>query len=334
MGVSIKDVAKRAGVSIGTVSKYVNGINIKDKNKQSIQEAIDYYGFKVNAAARNLKTNKTMTVGVILTQLRFHFCSTLIPFLHSKFFENGYSTIFFDLSDDVEKQVEQVNFICNHGLDGLIIMEIESDTRLMELISSINMPKIVIENKSYNTISDVVLVDNLNASYKAVEHFIIHKHRKIAIICGPELSYSAVERVKGYLRVFDDYRIEVDERYILYGKYEIDSGYKNMKALLEMEDRPTAVLATNYEITIGSLKAINELGLSIPDDISFIGFDNQDVAEVIKPGITIVTQPIKQLAEQSALLLIKRMQGDYDSFPALERLKTEFRPLNSVKDIN
>jgi LacI family transcriptional regulator len=127
--------------------------------------------------------------------------------------------------------------------------------------------------------------------------------------------------------------MEIDYSLIKYGDYEIESGYNLLLELVDMNLPPTAVFVTNYEMTLGAIMAINERNIHIPDDLSLIGFDNIQMAKVIKPSLSIVVQPMKQIGETAAKILIKRMKGDNSNVPSIHRLKTEILLKDSIKSI-
>jgi LacI family transcriptional regulator len=181
---------------------------------------------------------------------------------------------------------------------------------------------------------DMVLVDNLNASYSATEHLITRGHRNIGIICGQGEIYTAQERLKGYKRVYEDYGMTVNEEYIKYGNYQLESGYRLMKEFLHMkkEKRPSAVFITNYEMTLGAFIAINENNIKVPEEMSIIGFDNLTMSRIIKPALSVVIQPMQQIGETVANLMLKRLKGDMSNFPSMFRLKTELLQQESVSD--
>lgn len=180
---------------------------------------------------------------------------------------------------------------------------------------------------------DVVLVDNLNASYNAIEQLIIRGHKSIGIICGPKDIYTSQERLKGYLRVHEDYSIKIDPRLIKHGDYRIDSGYRILNEFFDMESRPTAIFVTNYEMTLGAIMAINERDVSIPDELSIIEFDNIQLAMIVKPTLSIVVQPMQQIGETAANILLKRLKGDMSNYPSMFRLKTEVLIKDSICSI-
>lgn len=331
---TIKDVARHAGVSIATVSKHINGIAIKEKNRLSVDEAIHSLDFKVNEIARSLKTNKTMTVGVLIPSLENIFATSIVSHIERILLQYGYSTIICDYNQDETLEKSKFDFLINKSVDGIILMPLGiSEERIQTAIEN-DISIVLLDRTMRGVECDVVLVDNLNASYNAVEQLITRGHKEIGIICGPQSIYTAQERLKGYRRVHEDYNMSINDSFIKYGDYEIHSGYELMKELLDMEVPPSAVFVTNYEMTLGAIMAINERNVRIPEELSFIGFDNQQLAKVIKPNPAIVVQPIQQIGEAAGNLMIKRLKGDRSNFPSMLRLKTELIEGQSILDIS
>jgi LacI family transcriptional regulator len=329
----MKDVAKKSGLSIATISKYINGGNVLEENRVVIEEAINELGFEVNEIARGLKTNKTKTIGLLIPSLENIFFTSIVSNVESILIKNGYSTIICDYKEDKNLEKQKLDFLVKKMVDGIITMPMGSDLEVINSVISRNIPVVLIDRALKGAECDTILVDNLNASYNAVEQLIILGHKRIGIICGPADIYTAQERLKGYERVHEDYAINIDSRLIKKGDYQIESGYKLLLELIEMEEPPTAVLVTNYEMTLGAIMAINERDIKIPDDISFIGFDNLQLAKVVKPPLSIVIQPVKQIGEEAANMILKRLNGNNLNFPSMIRLKTELIIKDSVKKI-
>jgi LacI family transcriptional regulator len=328
---TIKDVARLAGLSTATISKYLNGFSVKDHNRIKIENAIKALNFSVNSLARGLKTNRTMTIGVLIPSLENIFATSIVSHIERVLLEHGYSTIICDYNHNVELENTKFDFLMSKYVDGIIIMPLGlSEERVMNAMSR-DIPIISIDRPMKNRECDVVLVDNMNASYNAVEQLIIRGHKEIGIICGPKDIYTAQERLKGYLRVHEDYGMQVNEDNIKFGDYEVQSGYDLMNSFMKNGGSIDAVFVTNYEMTLGAVMAINEMNIKIPDDLSFIGFDNQQLAAVIKPNLTIVVQPIRQIGECAVDLILKRLGGDKSNHPAMYRLKTELHEGHSIR---
>ncbi len=333
MAATIKDVAKDTGLSIATISKYINGGNVLENNKVLIDDAIKKLDFKVNEIARGLKTNKTMTIGVLIPDFKNIFFTTIVSNIENVLIQNGYSTIICDYKQSPELEKEKFSFLVNKLVDGIITVPLGSNAQSIQNQLSKNVPVVLIDRPLEGVSCDTVLVDNMNASYDAVEHLIIKGHKRIGIICGPDSIYTAVERLKGYIRVHEDYSMKIDGSLVKKGNYESDSGYKLLNELLELEISPSAIFVTNYEMTLGAIMALNERDAKIPEDLSIIGFDNLHMAKIVKPALSIIVQPMEQIGESAANLLLKRLKGDMSNYPTMLRLKTELQINKSVKEL-
>ena len=336
MSATIKDVAKYTGLSIATISKYINGGNVLDQNKEAIQEAIEVLNFRVNELARGLKTNKTKTIGILIPNLEQAFCTSIVSNVENILLKQGYSTIICDYKENAELERKKLQFLVNKMVDGIILMPLgdgEEDQSIIQGVIDDGVVVVLIDRVLKDVECDVVLVDNLNAAYGAVEEFIIRGHKRIGIITGPEDVYTSQERLKGYFRVHEDYSMEVQEDLIKKGDFKINSGYNLLKELMEVSEPPTAVFVTNYEMTLGAIMAINDSNIVVPDELSIIGFDNLELARVVKPPLSIVIQPMQGIGETSAEVLLKRLNGDMSNFPSRFRLKAELLVKESVRNI-
>lgn len=330
---TIKDVAKYTGLSIATISKYINGGNVLEQNKRIIDEAIKKLNFHVNEMARGLKTSKSKTVGILIPNLEKVFCTSIVSNIENILLKHGYSTIICDYKDDIKLEKAKLKFLVSKMVDGLIIMPLGDDSSIIQETINEGVKVVLVDRALKDVECDVVLVDNLNSSYDAVEEFITKGHRRIGIISGPEDVYTAEERLKGYRRVHEDYSLPIDEKLIKYGDYKVDSGYELLNELLKMEEPPTAVFVTNYEMTLGAIMAINENNIMVPEQLSIIGYDNLQMAKIVKPPLSIVVQPMKAIGETAAELILKRLGDDMGNFPARYRLKTEMLIKESVKKL-
>ncbi|WP_246552261.1 LacI family DNA-binding transcriptional regulator [Vallitalea pronyensis] len=327
---TIKDVAKYTGLSIATISKYINGGNVLEENRRMIQEAIDVLDYRRNEIARGLKTNKTMTIGVLLPSLENIFFTSIVSIIEGILQQKGYGTIICDFKEDPTLERKKLEFLLNKHVDGIIMVSYSKEKEHIQALLDKKIPIILLDRMIKGLECDIVLADNLNASYQAVEELIIRKHRRIGIICGPDHTYTAEERKKGYVRVHHDYDVTIDDKLIRNGDYTVESGYQALVDLWKMEHPPSSILVTNYEMTIGAIMAVNDLNIRIPDDLSLIGFDNIQMAKVVRPPLSIVEQPMKEIGETAAKLMLKRLNNDYGDFPEVYRLKTNVHIKESV----
>lgn len=333
IGATIKDVAKYTGLSVATISKYINGGNVREENKHKIEEAIRILDFRVNELARGLKTNRTKTIGILIPSLENIFFTSIISNVENILLQHRYSTIVCDYRESLELEKAKLNFLIDKMVDGMIVVPHGGDAAYIQEVLDRNIPCVLIDRILKDVECDVVLSDNLNAAYNAVELLIVSGHRRIGIIGGPQDIYTTQERVKGYMRVHKDYALHIDTSLIKYGNYDLESGYRLLKELMAMDNPPSGIFVTNYEMTLGAIMAINEQDIAIPDQLSIIGFDNIQMAQIVKPALSIVVQPMQEIGETAAKLLLKRLQGDYSGFPAMYRLKTELMIKESVKTL-
>jgi LacI family transcriptional regulator len=330
---TIKDVASYSGLSIATISKYINGGNVLEHNRQLIAEAIKALDYRRNDMARGLKTNKTMTIGVLIPSLENIFFTTIISIIEDMLQEHGYGTIICDFKENSALEQKKLEFLVNKHVDGIIMVSYGGDASYIQELLDKEIPVILLDRMIKDVECDLVLADNLNASYQAVEALITRNHKRIGIICGPKDTYTADERQKGYVRVHQDYNMDIDESLMINCAYTVESGYKALESFWKMKDRPTAVLVTNYEMTIGAIMAVNDLNICVPDELSLIGFDNIQMAKVVRPPLSIVEQPMEEIGIHAANLMLKRLRKDYTDFPTLYRLKTKVHIKESVKKI-
>lgn len=302
-----------------------------ERNRETIAQAISDLGFHVNEIARGLKTSRTMTVGVLIPDLENVFCTSIVAHIENTLQRAGYSSLICDYREDVALEREKLEFLAKKSVDGFIYMPLGNQEDIVARLLERSLPVILIDRPLPGLACDTVLVDNLNAAYGAIEHLINHGHRRIGIIAGPPGIYTAQERLKGYRRVHEDFDLPIADDLILEGDYSLESGYRLMGQLLQRADPPTAVFVTNYEMTLGAIMALNESPIRVPDELSIIGFDNQQLARIVKPALTIVVQPIQAIGETAATLLMKRLRDDRTGFPVIQRLKTSLVLGDSVR---
>lgn len=195
---TIKDVAKYTGLSIATISKYINGGNVLEENKRIIQEAIEALDYRRNEIARGLKTNTTMTIGVLIPSLENIFFTSIVSIIEGILQQKkGYGTIICDFKEDTKLEHKKLEFLLNKHVDGIIMVSYSEEKKEhIQALLDKKTPIILLDRMIKGLECDIVLADNLNASYQAVEELIIRKHKRIGIICGPDNTYTADERKK------------------------------------------------------------------------------------------------------------------------------------------
>lgn len=309
MAATIKDIAKQTGLGLATISSYLNGGNVREKNRLKIEAAIEELHFEVNEVARGLKTNKTKMVGIVIPELNNIFCAEIITEVEDILRTHGYATMICDCRTDAKREEEAVDFLNKRRVDGLILMPSASSGKYLQTFMNKNKPVILLDRKLRDVECDSVLVDNFGAAKDAVQRLLKTGHEKIGIIAGPEGVFTAEERLSGYREALAKAGIKQQERLVVRSDYTIAGGALGMRVLTEQNPDMTAMLASNYELTMGAVIEANELGIRIPEQLSFIGFDNLEFAKACVPELSIVTQPTKEIGQRVAEFMLQKLEG-------------------------
>lgn len=331
MQVTIKDVAQETKLSISTISKYINGGAVLEKNRIKIENAIAKLGYSPNSMARSLRTSKSYMVGIITGVMDNPHISHVIDMTEKLLRVKGYSVSFVCLDDNSKHAKDHIQYMINRGIDGWIVFPFYGDKECLDIINDYNIPVIALEESYKNLNCDYVQVNCADGAYHIVEYLLSLNHRKIAIINGPQDQLTARERFRGYLRAIQDYNLMASEEYIVEGDFTYKSGYEGIHSLWQKTEKPTAVFVTNYNMAIGAISAIHELDIKIPEELSFVSFDDYELSKLVNPQLTTVMQPIEELAEKTTELLIKRMENDYTDFPQIIRLAPQYNYRKSAK---
>ncbi len=311
MGATIKDVAKLCGISIATVSKYINGGNVTKENRKNIENAIKQLDYRVNTFARGLKMNRSMTIGVLVDSVTNTFYTSIISVIEDCLHPKGYSSIICETKESEEIQEQKLEFLVNKGVDGILIFTTHISAELLNTYIQKGEHIVVIDSVVNGVDCDFIATDNISGAYQATEQFILKGHKRIAIITGEEKNFSAVERLKGYKRALEDYRIELDDGLVYQSSYNLNGGYNSFKNMVsDANNLPSAVLIANYFMTIGAVIAINEENINIPEDLSVICFDDLELSNVFKPRLSSISQQTDEMGKRAVELLLERLDGD------------------------
>lgn len=313
MSVTIKDIAKLANVSHTTVSRALNNSPyINEETKVKIKALAKELNYVPNYSAKSLVLLKSYVIGVFFTSISE---GTSDTFFHeivkgiNKVIDKEYNLVIRGIDD-----YQNSHPIDNKNFDGIIVVsQSKRDDKFIETILEKNIPTVVINRRIEKEGLVNIMSDDTKGAYDAVIYLIKNNHRKIALIEGNKELESSEYRKKGYLKALEDNNIEVNEDYIISGRYELLSGYENMEKLLKLDDRPTAVFCSNDDIGVGAMKAIFDQGLSVPEDISIIGFDDSNFCNYVTPPLTSVRKDSQTMSEyggKNLLNIIKNKEAD------------------------
>ena len=334
MAATVRDVAKQANVSLGTVSRYLNGYQLREENRNKVEQAIQALGFKENMLAQAVRRNRSMMIGVIIPQYRSVFFMAVTTILERIFERKNYSLLLCNYENDRHRLLQKLRFAKERLVDGLIVFPSYADAEslpILEEFAAQDIPVVFIDQLLSGFETDSVIVDNAHASFRTVEQLVFNKHTRIAIVNGSPDVYVYRERLRGYYDAMRTYNLPVESGWVKEGSFVEPGEYVMIESLFDLPQPPTAIYATNYFATIGTVLALHELRLKIPNDVSFIGFDRFDPIDVIEPPLTLVEQPIERMAQTAADLLLQRMRGDRKDFPQVVTLNTKMVMRESVQ---
>ena len=203
---------------------------------------------------------------------------------------------------------------------------------LIPMAKKANVPVVLVDRSFQDEEYDCVEVDNRTAIYRATNKLIENHHKKIAVIAS-NIEYTGRERVKGYSDAMNQAGLEIPKEYCKLGGHSFEHGYRGMKELLELEDRPTGVILGNYNTMLGGIMALNESGLSCPQDVSLIGVDNLPMTQVLRPKLWLIVQPMETMCEKAVAMLLERVNGEQNGMPVKISFSTSVREGDSIRDL-
>lgn len=312
---TIRDVAKRANVSVGTVSRYLNGETLKTQNSKRIADAIQSLNYRQNIIAKGLKNNRSMSIGVLINTLSDVFATPVVSALESYVERFGYSIILCDYKQDPKRFEQKLEFLINRAIDGLVVFHSEQETPMLKRVSDMGIPIVAIDAPIKGVNVDSVLVDNAAATKRAISRLLDEGYQRIGIIAGQESNYIGRQRLLGYQEALKERGIVVNRDYIWSGDYTVASGTTGTHALMRQHPAPDALFAINYYMGLGTIKALNELHLKIGQDIGLIAFDRFALNDIFQPTITSISQPVEAMGEAAGERLMTRLhqkEGNLD----------------------
>jgi LacI family transcriptional regulator len=326
-------VAAEAKVSIFTVSAVLNGTaQVSEERRLRVEKAIESTGYKRNSVARSLKTGRTMTIGVIVGDITNPFYTDMVAVIQPALHRAGYAVML--CCDDVERmQAEHIALLRDRMVDGLIISPVGEDAPLQAALRGIQIPVVLVDRMIGGTHYDTVVLDNRAAVSEAMQYLLSLGHRRIGIIAGEPDTYTGRERVEGYTAALERAGARVDRELIQLGGWRVEEAYNAALRLLTMRNRPTALFAANNHMAIGTMKAVRDLGLNCPEEVSVIGLDDFPWAEAFTPQLTTIAQPVRQFGEVSARLLLQRLNGSARKGQSAVVLKGELRVRTSCRPV-
>nr|MDH3077791.1 catabolite control protein A [Bacillus velezensis]MDH3093792.1 catabolite control protein A [Bacillus velezensis]WGD99764.1 catabolite control protein A [Bacillus velezensis] len=310
--ITIYDVAREANVSMATVSRVVNGNpNVKPTTRKKVLEAIDRLGYRPNAVARGLASKKTTTVGVIIPDISSIFYSELARGIEDIATMYKYNIILSNSDQNLEKELHLLNTMLGKQVDGIVFMGGNITDEHVEEFKRSPVPIVLAASVEEQGETPSVAIDYEQAIYDAVKLFIDKGHRDIAFVSGPmQEPINRSKKLQGYKRALEEAAIPFNEQFVAEGDYTYDSGMEALQSLMGLDRKPTAILSATDEMALGIIHAAQDQGLSIPDDLDIIGFDNTRLSLMVRPQLSTVVRPTYDIGAVAMRLLTKLMNKE------------------------
>ena len=327
------DVAKRAETTVATVSRVVNNVGyVSTQLRERVTAAIAEIGYVPNANARSLRTKRTRTIGVVVGDLTNPYSVELAHAVTGTAVDYGYTTFIGAATDDVDSDVAVIDAFHRQRVDGLVVATLQTDTsdEMLERLANRGMPVVLIGRAIDSPAIDSISADFRSGGRMAAQHLIDLGHRRIAFV-GADLSEATrVTRLRGYLDALEAANIRVRPEYIVGNRKAAGSprysghgtGHQATQVLLKLPTRPTAIFARNDNTALGVLQALKHHGLSVPEEISVVGFDDIPLADRVVPAVSSVRQPTQEQGRVAVECLLQR----------IERPSDEIKPKQLVLD--
>lgn len=314
--ITIKEVAKKAGVSTATVSRVLNNnYPVSDEARERVYTVIKELNYSPNAIARSLKNNKTNLIGFVVGDISNPYFMKIARVIEDDMRARGYNIIMAVTHEDEELEKKLLKVLFEKRVDSVVIAP--SGSNIEELLNFINsgVNVIAIDRKVEGLNIDTVIEDNFDAAYDLTELLIKSGHKKIAIVNGRLDVTTGAERSKGFKSAMNNNNIPIIDEYLLYGNFDEEKAYFEVKKLLMKEnvEKPTAIFATNNKMAEGAMVAIQELGYKIPEDISMVSYGELSAPELVEPRLTVVQQDAYAIGRKVSNILIEKAENEVNN---------------------
>jgi LacI family transcriptional regulator len=308
---TIRDVAKRAGVAPITVSRAINNSGyVSEKTRVRVEAAIANLEYVPNVLARSLRSKRTNTLALILTDISNPFWTTVARGGEDAASDAGFNVILCNTDESDVEQDKYLRVLLQKQVDGVLLVPARSAMEPIQFVQSQDTPVVVLDRRIPDAQVDVVRCDSEGGAYQLTRLLLSLGHRRIAMLSGPRRVSTAEDRVAGYRRALTEAGLDVDTALVYYGEFSLESGYDMTQRMLSRTPRPSGLFAGNNFIAIGALRALRDSGLRVPEDLALVGFDDLPTDLVVDPFLTVAAQPAYEMGRQATELLLARLSEE------------------------
>jgi LacI family transcriptional regulator len=308
---TLVEVSRKAGVSIATVSNVITGaVRVSPELQKRVLIAIEELDYHPNFVARSLKMQRTRLLGMVISDITNPFFPLLVRGAEDAALERNYLLITFNSDDRVEREAQMLSVLRSRRVDGILLVmapNAEEPKHIKNLLRS-GIPLVLLDRPPVGFQADSVCVDNVGGAFACVEHLLSLGHRKIGAVTGPMSMQIAIDRYQGYKNALLAAGVEPDPQMAREGDFRVESGYLLGKEWLRQADRPSALFVSNYNMAMGLMGALEELGLRCPGDLALTVFDDLPPAVGYRSHLTAVSNPAYTLGQQGVELLLNRIE--------------------------
>jgi LacI family sucrose operon transcriptional repressor len=328
---NIIEIAKLAGVSKSTVSRYLNDGYVSEESRMKIQEVIKNTGYTPLRHAKTLRTKKTNLIGVIVPKISTETASRVIEGISDEISKCGYDLLIANTNLNINKEIEYLNILKNQ-VDGIIFMATKVTDKHISIMDDIEIPIVVVSQNIEKYPS--VYYDDYNASKDVMKQLLANGYKKIAFIGVYEEDFAVGhERKRGYIDALEENKINLNEKYVKIGDFSMESGYKLCKELMKTNDKPDAIFAATDNIAIGAMEYLLEAGYKIPEDIGIWSIGDTKISRFITPKLNTVHYYYKTSGKNSGEIIMKLIEDNVKSSKKVnKKIKLGYRLIsrNSV----
>ena len=313
MAVSIKDIAKAAGVSHSTVSRALsNSPLVSVDTKDRIQLLAREMGYSPDAQARSLVMGRTHTIGVVVTTITDPFVAEIVQSIESTALRHGYSVILASSQAEPEREIAAVEILHSKRVDGVIVASSRVGAYYQDHLERLGAPIVLVNshNEQSGPYTFSISVNNRHGGYLATRHLLGAGHRRIAYVSGPPDHSDDLNRLAGYQQALREAGIDPDPALVVPGTGRASGGEQALPALLDASDRATAAFCYNDMTAVGLLKAARQSGLAVPRDLAVVGFDDIPLASYVVPSLTTVAQPKREMGRRATEMVLELLHGN------------------------
>ena len=309
---TVLDVAKRAGVAPITVSRVINNSGyISQATRERVEAAVKELGYVPNTIARGLRSKRTMTLALVVTDITNPYFTLMARGVEDVAGDSGYTVVYCNSDESEAKEEKYVNILAQRQVDGVLLVPSCGNVKTIKFLLSNDITVVALDRRVSGVEIDSVRSDSQDGAKRLINLLIRLGHKRIAMITGPKDVSTSVDRVTGYQQALSEADLGENEL-VYYGAFNQESGYEFTNQAMLHSPRPTAIFGANNFITIGIIKALHDLKIDVPGDVSVVGFDDLPESMLVNPFITVARQPAYEMGRIATELLLKRISIELD----------------------